>query len=438
MPHATVLVILDAVRADQVRPETMPFLHGLGRQGITGQLEAPPGFAQHTVLFTGRYPDTSGNFSQFVYDPRRSPFKWVRLLGPAKGLIQPRKAMVPMRKGIAAVTKWRTGAYHSDPAWVPPRLLPSFALAEDSRPVQAPGALGAPSLFDLCRRAGLRFRFLAPPIVGNDDEAVQALVRELRTKPEHDLYVIRLSAADEHGHKHGPHDPAMLKSVLPGLDQKLASLHAALSSQGAGGATWDLFVVGGHGMAPVEREVNVLEALQRVDAAPGKDYLVFVHSTLVAFWYLTEKGRRAVERALPGIPGSHIVTDAERRRRRIPLDRRCGDRLLAAEPGVLFWPDYFHVQDSTLGGMHGYLDQREEGYGVAFLASSPGRTPVRSVGLRPLVDVFPTLCELLRLPTPTTNEGASLLRPAVVPLPPMAQSVVATPLPPLPPGQGPA
>jgi predicted AlkP superfamily pyrophosphatase or phosphodiesterase len=431
MPQATVLVILDAVRADQVRPETMPFLHGLTRQGLSGSLEAPPGFAQHTVLFTGRYPDTSGTFSQFVYDPRRSPFKWVKLLGPAKGLIRPRKAMVPVRKGMAAVTKWRTGSYHGDPAWIPPRLLPSFALTEDQRPLQSPGALGAPSVFDLCRRAGVRFRYLAPPVTTDDEETLQALVRELRAKRLHDFYVVRLSAADEHAHKHGPTDQGLLKSVLPGLDQKLASIHAALSAQQD---PWDLFVVAAHGMAPVEREVDVLAALQRVDATPGKDYLVFVHSTLVAFWYLTEKGHRAIERALPGIPGSHIVTDAERRRRRIPLDRRSGDRLLAAEPGVLFWPDYFHVHDSRLAGMHGYLDQREEGYGIACLASSPGRTPTRNVGLRPLVDVFPTLCELLRLPVPGTNEGASLLRPAVVPLPPLAQPAVATPLPPMPPG----
>ena len=103
------------------------------------------------------------------------------------------------------------------------------------------------------------------------------------------------------------------------------------------------------------------------------------------------------------------MDEAERKRRRIPLDRRWGDRMLAAESGVMFWPDYFHVRDSTIVGMHGYLDKSEESHGLALLASSNGHTGRRKLGLRPLVDVFPTLCDLLDVPVPTGQEGTSLL-----------------------------
>ncbi len=431
MSHATVFIIMDAGRADYVRPETMPFLHGLLSQGVTGQFESPPGFAQRTVLFSGRYPDTSGNFSQFVFDPKRSPFKWVKMLGPAKGLVKPRKALFPLRKGIQAITKWKTGAFHTDPAWIPPKFLPYFAMCEDMKPMYEPGALGAPSIFDLCRKAGLKFRYLAHPVSGDDDEIHQILVRELREKKPYDLYVAQFSVTDERGHQDGPFSDKMQKGHLPALDQKLASIHAALS---ANYDTWDFFVCGDHGMGPVEREVDVLEALKKADAVPAKDYVVFINSTLAVFWYLTEHGRRAVERVLPGIPGTHVVTEAERRRRRIPVERRWGDRMLAAEPGVMFWPDYFHVQDSTIVGMHGYLDKRDETYGICCLASSPGRAPPKAVGLRPLVDVFPTLCDLLKLPTPPSNEGASLVRPALVTVqPPTLAGAAAAPVPPGPP-----
>lgn len=406
MTHATVFIIMDAGRADYVRRETMPFLHGLARASVTGSFESPPGFAQRTVLFSGRYPDTSGNFSQFVFDPDRSPFRWVRKLGPLAAVVKPRKALWPTRMAIKKMTEWTTGEYHTDPAWIPPKFLPFFAMCEDTQPMYEPGALGAPSIFDLCREKGLRFRYLAHPVSGDDDEIHALLVRELRANAPYDFYVAQFSVTDERGHQDGPFSGAMQEGHLPKLDRRFASIHAALA---ANYDSWDLFICGDHGMAPVERRVDVLAKLKKeCKAKPGRDYVVFINSTLAVFWYLTPKGRTEVEALLPRIPGSHLVDEAERKRRRIPLDEKWGHRMLAAEPGVMYWPDYFHVRDSTIVGMHGYLDKATESYGAMVIASSHPREP-RALGLRPLVDVFPTLCEMLKVPVPDGQEGVSLL-----------------------------
>jgi predicted AlkP superfamily pyrophosphatase or phosphodiesterase len=405
MTHATVFIIMDAGRSDYVRPETMPFLHGLAQRSVTGSFESPPGFAQRTVLFSGRYPDTSGNFSAFVFDPEGSPFKWIRKARLTSALVRPYRALWPMRKVVQKVTKWKTGAYHTDPAWIPPRFLPFFRPCEDMRPIHDPGALGATSIFDLAREHGLKYRYLSHPVSGDDEAVTRLLVRELREGADYDAYFAQLSTCDQRGHVDGPFSDAMQKRHLADLDQKLASIHAALEQ---GYDSWDLFICGDHGMGPVERQVDVLGALKTADARPGTDYVVFVNSTLAVLWYLTERGRREVEAVLKGSPGSRVLDDAERARRRIPLDRRWGDRMLAADPGVLFWPDYFHVRDSRIVGMHGYLDKRDETHGMCVLASS-SRTAPRHVGQRPLVDVFPTLCQLLEVPVPPTNEGTSLL-----------------------------
>ncbi len=414
MNHTTVFVILDAARADYVQPSTMPFLHGLSEQSVTGSFESPLGFAQRTVLFSGRYPDTSGNFSQFVYDPDASPFGWVRGLGPLRSMIRPRTWMYPARWAIERITKALTGDFHTDPAWIPPRLLPFFAMCEDTEPVFAPDALGAPSIFDLCREHGLTFRYLAHPVSGDDEEVHQLLVEELRREDPYDLYVAQLSATDEEAHHHGPHSQHMRQRVLPGIDAKLASIHATLEAHYD---TWDLFVCGDHGMAPVEKRVDVLDALADLQAEPGEDYVGFVNSTLAVLWYLTEQGRREIEPVLHTIEGARVLTDGERADLRIPPERRWGDRMLAADAGVLFWPDYFHVTDSTIRGMHGYIDKSTEGLGTMVVASNrPSAVPL-DLGARPLVDVFPTLCDLLGLPIPGTQEGKSLIDQARPPPP---------------------
>lgn len=412
MSHTTLFIILDAGRADYVRPDTMPFLHGLAARGLRGAMETPPGFAQNTVLFSGRYPDTSGQFAQFVFDPEHSPFKWLKGLGPLGAAVRPRKAMFPARMAIGKVTAWATGEEPLDPAWIPPRLLPFFAPCDDRRPVDSPGpppaeGEGAASLFDLCRGHGLTFRYLAYPEAGEDDAIHATLARELRAGAACDLYVARFGVLDRKGHADGPDTEAMGEHLRT-LDRKLAGLHAALD---AGYDSWDLMVVGSHGMAPIQRRVDVLRALEGCEAQPAKDYVLLLNSTFALVWYLTQKGRTEIESRLRRLPGARLVDEAERKRRRIPTSRGWGDAMLAAEPGVLFWPDHFHARDSHVEGMHGYLDKREEGHGALVLASSTGRIQAGELGLRPLVDAFPTLCRLLDLPVPAFQEGVSLLEP---------------------------
>lgn len=406
MTKTTVFIIVDAGRADYVRPDSMPFVHGLAQGSVQSTFDSPPGFAQRTVLFSGRFPDTSGNFSAFKFDPEASPFAWVRRMGVFGNAIKPRKIMFPARRGIDKITKLISGAYHTDPAWIPPRYLPFFRPCEDMQPLYEPGALGATSIFDLCRENDLKFRYLAHPVSGNDKEVCEMLMDDLSSAKDYDLYVAQFSVTDAKGHTHGPFSDAMQTGFLRDLDKKLANIHAALAENYD---EWDLFLCGDHGMAPVHSEVDVLKALEKADAKPAKDYVVFVNSTLAVLWYLTEKGREAVEAILPTVPGTHVVDDDERRRLRIPVDQAWGDRMLAAEPGVMFWPDYFHVKDSKIVGMHGYLDKRDETRGLGVIASSNGHTPPGSRGDRSLVDVFPTLCDLLGVKTPDSQEGRSIL-----------------------------
>ncbi|MCA1819367.1 MAG: alkaline phosphatase family protein [Thermoplasmatota archaeon] len=427
--HATVFIIMDAGRADYVDQDSMPFLHALSQGSLRGSFESPPGFAQRTVLFSGRYPDTSGNFSAFVFDPEESPFTWVRKLGPLRSLVKPRKILFPARWGINKATKLLNGTYHADPAWIPPKFLPFFRPCEDMRPLFEPGALGAASIFDLCRAHDLRFRYLAHPVSGDDEDVHATLVREIRAGAPYDLYVAQLSTPDQQGHVHGPASEAMRKGYMREMDRKVASVHAALA---ASHASWDLFICGDHGMATVERRIDILGALKNARAKPAKDYVVFVNSTLAVFWYLTDKGRREIEAILPRIPGTEVIDDARRKKLRIPTDRRWGDRMLAAQAGVLFWPDYFHVKDSTIKGMHGYLDKKDETHGMMVIAGSEGRARAGDVGLRPLVDVFPTLCDLLGVPVPKTQEGTSILSnghslPPQAPLIPVTSPVTARP-----------
>ncbi|HWG89611.1 MAG TPA: alkaline phosphatase family protein [Candidatus Thermoplasmatota archaeon] len=424
-PPTTLLLILDACRRDYLTPENAPFLSGLLKTGVSASIESPPGFTQRTTMFTGTYPDTSGNFQAFGYNPEASPFRWLRKLGPLNSLYQPRKVMFPARLAVKKVTQWVSGHYHTDPAWIPATYLPNFEVVEDGKPIFEPGALPLTSIFDLCRDAGKSFKYLAHPISGNDDEIFQMLLDTYNNKEPHSLVFAQFSNLDERGHHHGPlvpegrrparnqkpADVEVMKREIREVDRKCEAIYNAMK---ANYPQFAFLAIGDHGMAPVQEKVNILKELKQLPLKAGKDYVVFVNSTIAEFWFQNDRARDLITNLLDQAPYGRIMREAERREHRVWwTHRRYGDLLFAANVGVLFWPDYFHVVEHDIKGMHGYIDKPEETTGVLASGGTLVQGPLE-LGNRNLVDVFPTLCNLVGVPTPPTNEGKSLIPQTVV------------------------
>lgn len=438
MKETTFLLILDACRRDYVTPENAPFLHGLMQKGLTASIESPPGFTQRTTMFTGTYPDTSNAFSAFGYDPANSPFRWVQKLGPMASLYRPRKVMYPARLAVKKVSKWASKQYHTDPAWIPGPYLPHFAVVEDSRPIFEENAMPFTGIFDLLRAQGKSFKYLAHPISGNDDEIFRMCMDTFTKGEEHAFVFAQFSNLDEGGHHHGPlvpegyipaknqteKDREFMRAQVKEIDRKCREIHGALAKN------YDRFhflCIGDHGMAPVMEKVNVLKMVESLDLKAGKDYVLFLDSTLAKVWFLNPRAEKLVTDLFTDVPFGRIIGPDERRARRIPLDRKYGDLMFAADPGVLFWPDYFHVVEHDIKGMHGYLEKGiswpkgeatpkltgDATYGAettgVLIMDSPEVQGPRDLGLRNLVDVFPTLCRLAGVETPDHNEGESFL-----------------------------
>ncbi|HVM45776.1 MAG TPA: alkaline phosphatase family protein [Candidatus Thermoplasmatota archaeon] len=432
MRETTFLLILDACRRDYVTPENAPFLHGLMQRSLTASIESPPGFTQRTTMFTGTFPDTSNAFSAFGYDPDHSPFKWVGKLGPVNRLYQPRKVLFPFRLAVKHISKWTSGQYHTDPAWIPGPYLPHFSVVEDHKPIYEEGAMPLPGIFDLLRAQGKSFKYLAHPISGNDNEIHRMVLDTFRKQEEHAFVFAQFSDLDEGAHHKGPlvpegytpaanqtgADRAFMVAQIREIDRKCREIHETLA------ANYDRFhflCIGDHGMAPVMQKVNVLAQVESLGLRAGKDYVLFLDSTLAKLWFLNERAEREITELFRDVTYGRIVTAEERRERRIPTDRKYGDLMFAADPGVLFWPDYFHVVEHDIKGMHGYLDKGihwpprsgadtwgAETTGVLIMDSPHVGAP-RDLGLRNLVDVFPTLCRLAEVEVPRTNEGRSFL-----------------------------
>lgn len=396
--RTTVLIVLDPGRADQVGPQTMPFLSGLAKRSMVGSFAAPPDPRDHTLLFTGSDPQRPGDAGMFLFDPDTLPPRWMRRTGLARLARTVRKA----GRALRTTSERLLGRplIPGDPDPLASRHILQEGHASISSSHETPASKQY-SIFDLCRDHGRTARYLGAPALTTDDAVHDTLVREVRDGDPSDLFIARFTNA--HEAPSDPYDQAPYRVGLRDLDDKIASIHAALTARYD---SWDLLVCSEEALAPMDRQVDLQAALRRLDATEGTDYIVSTTKDLASFWYLTGKGRAVIEAKLPYLSGTILLDEAGRRRRRLPLDRRWGDRLVATREGAVFAPATAVTRTHPRWTRAEATAGRQ---GVAILASNNGHTPPRDLGRRAQIDLLPTLCDLVGIPVPHDHDGKSLI-----------------------------
>jgi len=415
----TVFIILDAFRWDYLNEEDTPYLWRRASEGLhVRRVVSSTGFTQRAAMFTGAYPDRTDCFTMFCYDREGSPYRFLRpLREPLRWLEAGAPHFAPfdlVERGLRHRVLYKLGrifASHAPPAFIPLHLLPLIGVSEDRVSIHGPGGLPFTSIFDRLREQGGTYRFLMFPDLFGDDEAV--LEATLASVGEgHSLYLLQFSDSDELCHRHGS-ESDVRRQVAAELDRKVRLVTEAFERAYAAPS---FMVVGDHGMMDVETTVDVASAVHGRARDAGlrhsRDYLLFLDSTLARLWFFDNRARAVLQDVLASPPleglGGLIDEEMAARYRIPPPGPRYGEQIWWASPGVLIHPDYFHPRRQVVKGMHGYDSYHEKMMGFALVvAPDYGRGSLESA---PLVDVCPTLCDLVGLPYPDANEGESLAR----------------------------
>jgi len=415
----TVFTILDAFRWDYLNPEDTPFLWRRASEGLhVCRVVSSTGFTQRAAMFTGAYPDVTDCYTMFCYDRKGSPYRFLRPLGePLRWLAAGAERFAPfdlLERGLRHRVLYRLGrvfAAHASPAFIPLHLLPLIGVTEDRVSIHGPGAFPVSSIFDRLREQGRSYRFLMfPDLFGDDDAVLDAALRA--AGDGHDLYLLQFSDSDALCHLHGS-EGEVRRQVARELDRKVGLVVEAFERAYADPG---FMILGDHGMMDVETAVDVASAVHgraaRAGLRHGSDYLLFLDSTLARLWSFNDRARRTLEDVFTSPPldeCGHLIDEAMAARYRIPTPGpRYGEQIWWAAPGVLIHPDYFHPRRQVVKGMHGYDSYHEKMMGFAIVAAPGyGRGSLESA---PLVDVCPTLCDLVGLPYPDANEGESFAR----------------------------
>ena len=152
-----------------------------------------------------------------------------------------------------------------------------------------------------------------------------------------------------------------------------------------------------HGMSPVNQYLNILEILTNIPVKIGKDFFVFLDSTMARFWFLNPEARTCIIKVLSDITVGHILDEDELRQLHIDeLGREHGDLIFTVEEGTVINPDFFRRHD-TPKGMHGYAFQSDN---PILLVFSPQNNPIsENEKMMEMTDIMPIVSNLLNIQT---------------------------------------
>ncbi|MGH7718837.1 MAG: alkaline phosphatase family protein [Gemmatimonadaceae bacterium] len=212
--------------------------------------------------------------------------------------------------------------------------------------------------------------------------------------------------------------PERIAGYYKALDEYVGALHEKCRRNGV-----TLVLLSDHGMEPVTEWIDVMDGIRRLGVNPT-EYSYFVENTKTTVWFHSDRARSAITDWLAGHPRGVLLGFRDLGRFDLDFtDGSYGDVFLVPEPGCTFFPnDFYHPVANVLlalstwqqwsrlrsarhRGDHGYLPEAECERGFILLAEEG---PPATTNEATLIDVAPSILQLLGVPAPATMRGKSV------------------------------
>jgi len=303
-------------------------------------------------ILSGRWPMEHRNWSYFVYDPVRSPFRSLRFFRWLPSFVTSRRVF---RRWLTKFVKVQLGFRgYFDLYNIPFRHIALFDFTEKKSPLRAGGMNRGPNIFDALEERGISYHVSAPE--KTELENLASLIADIETE-EIDFAFLYWAGLDGLLHRVGNQSkevPCKLREYERWIDQLLAVSKKHYEEV-------RLYVFSDHGMASCEELLDLRARIDSLGLRMSEDYVVVYDSTMARFWYFNERARRLITDALREIPQGRIVPDSELLElRALFTDRYFGETIFLVKEGVLIVPS--HMGEKPIRGMHGYHPEEKHSF----------------------------------------------------------------------------
>jgi len=405
----TCYILLDGFKIDYIKDTK--FINGI-KKNYVSSIEETFGFQSfRPAAFAGINPETSNICHIWLYSPNTSPYRNFKFLLNIFNKIKSEKVNHFIHKLfsyffyiLGRITKNYSLQLYT-PIDIPFNLLAYFDISEKKTVIEK-NYTNFQTLFDLLIEQNKKFLYLGYPIKVFSIKDTDKNIREDILKGnDTDFVFLHVNVSDVFGHFYGPNSNE-LKELHKYEDLFVKNVYSYLKSK------YDIvnLIIGGdHGMVEVTNYINLWEKLQNLSVKLEKDYIVFLDSPMARFWFFNEKAEKEIRNMLEKLDCGRILTEKDYEKYKIRFkDNRYGDLIWLANPGTLIFPNFFGWYN-PVKGMHGYAPECENNKGAFMIITDKNIEFEKRENLK-MVDVFPTLCDIMNLPVPKTCEGKSIVK----------------------------
>jgi hypothetical protein len=295
-------------------------------------------------ILSGRWPADHRNWSYFVYDPKHSPFGFLR---PLRWLPRQLTSRRFFRRRLSGFLKARLNLLgYFDLYNMPFEHISLFDFTEKKSPLQPGGMNCGPNIFDYLESRAIPYHVSAPQ--KTEQANLAALLQDIRSE-RIDFAFLYWPGLDGLLHRVGNDSP----EIAPKLRSYEAWLQSLWSVAQNHYEEVRLYVFSDHGMANCDELLDLKREIGRLPLRMPDDFAVVYDSTMARFWFFNENARRLVTDCLNQLPQGRILPDQELRGLGTFFeDRRFGELMFLVREGVLIVPS--HMGQRPIRAMHGY------------------------------------------------------------------------------------
>lgn len=334
------IVCIDGIMEDMISKETTPFLYNFAKTNTLVRLKTLLAFTGIPfTFFSGKNPDETDIWTEFVYSPKKSPFKFAKpfsFLGNES--ISYISAFSQYISGRTLLTK----IYN----------IPAGKAGNFDTPTR--GNIWKLKFFTNKNFICYKWPFFVKnknatiKFYEDDNARCKRVVRSIDNKIE--IYSLQLLGLDKTAHHYGLHHQETIKKLRE-IDKVIEGM---INSFRKKILNLEIFLWSDHGFVDVKRYVN-LQELMPVD----KSYIAFYGGTTAQFWFRNENIRESIKKILTKLKCGHILTDKERKKYHIPPSKRQGELIFIINPGYMIFPNYYQrTEKEKFRAMHGYAPDK--------------------------------------------------------------------------------
>jgi predicted AlkP superfamily pyrophosphatase or phosphodiesterase len=351
-PVLPLFVFIDACGWEIIKDD--PFVRKFAP--VRKKLESVFGYSSACVpsILSGRWPAEHRNWSYFVYDPARSPFKHLRWLRFLPRKVTSRRIV---RRQISRLIKLQLGFRgYFDLYNIPFDIVGSYDFTEKKSPLKPGGMNRGTNIFDYLQEKAIPYHVSQPEEPEADN--LESLIRDIESE-QIDFAFLYWAGLDGLLHRVGNQSP----EISPKLRQYEAWIEKLMEAAGRHYAKVQLYVFSDHGMANCDELLDLRSRVNNLPVRSGRDYAVVYDSTMARFWFFNEEARRQVADLLSTVPQGRIIPDSELEAMGAFFpDRYFGELIFLVKEGVLIVPS--DMGERPIRAMHGYHPSDKQSYAV--------------------------------------------------------------------------